>query len=171
MVRWYYLIQICHFGLWCWQLPQSAKQSSSSTILTAPPKIPFWFILDPCDTTFYTRNGLKIHIGKSHSHSVLSHYVSPCFKKFANFQQKIPPTKHPFAWGGGVEMILGQNLFEHAVTWLGAALFDSGREGANLPPLQILGIFKKCGQTIKATTFNFLTLSGPAICWLYSPGA
>ena len=44
------------------------------------------------------------------------------FKEFAHFRRKIPATKRPFAWGGGVETLSGRMPFEHAYFLRGASL-------------------------------------------------
>ena len=44
------------------------------------------------------------------------------FREFANFWRKIPATKRPFAWGGGVETLFGRIPFEHASSLCGASL-------------------------------------------------
>ena len=61
----------------------------------------------------------------SYCQNVHSQSQNRCFKEFANFRRKIPATKRPFAWGGGVESLFGRIPFEHAVSLPGASLTAS----------------------------------------------
>ena len=71
---------------------------------------------------FTSEYHLRIMFDHSYCQNVHSQSQNRCFKEFANFRRKIPATKRPFAWGGGVETLSGRMPFEHAFFLRGASL-------------------------------------------------
>ena len=71
---------------------------------------------------FTSEYHLRIMFDHSYCQNVHSQSQNRCFKEFANFWRKIPATKRPFAWGGGVETLFGRMPFEHAFSLHGSSL-------------------------------------------------
>jgi len=88
------------------------------------------------------------------------------FKEFAHFRRKIPATKRPFAWGGGVETLSGRMPFEHAYFLRGASLTGTWllvhwQEGYRLQKYTFMKFHMLQRKSSKVVTLqNYITFLG-----------
>jgi len=105
----------------------------------------------------------------SYCQNVHSQSQNRCFKEFANFRRKIPATKRPFAWGGGVETLFGRMPFEHALSLHGASLIQqhmSWQFTIHQPLWALIlnsWVSLFFGNWIEMCHFNFLLLSSTSL--------